>query len=394
MPGVSARVLWVGLAVAGIGGALDGCGGKLVADPGGGGNGGTNAAAGTTGSGGTASGGTASGGTAFGEPACVSALATKAASCTPADQQFCYKACGPEKQGGKSETCTNGIYYEMPGCAFDPDKDYSCYAIPNAANPVCPQQVTLQAGTPCQVDHCVPCNSSGGLPGGMYTDSSGAPKVGYCVCQPPNAAGERTWSCASDTAWPCPLGIGCGSTKGAGGTTGVTGTGGTTGTAGTDGMPATTGTGGMPGGGAFGQPACLSSVAKGASCTSADQQFCYKGCGPALKGIKSETCLSGVYVEMSGCTFDPAVDYSCYKISFVANAACPSSVVPMAGAPCEVQPCLLCNSIQGVPAGQYLDVSGATRVGYCVCQPPDAAGLQKWSCASNTSWPCPAGAGC
>ena len=49
----------------------------------------------------------------------------------------------------------------------------------------------------------------GGLPGGGYSDSGGAAKVGYCVCQVANADGKRTWSCASDTAWPCPLGAGC-----------------------------------------------------------------------------------------------------------------------------------------------------------------------------------------
>jgi len=55
----------------------------------------------------------------------------------------------------------------------------------------------------------VVCNSLQGLMGGQYLDSSGAVKIGYCVCTQPNAAGVRTWSCASDTAWPCPLANGC-----------------------------------------------------------------------------------------------------------------------------------------------------------------------------------------
>ena len=38
-------------------------------------------------------------------------------------------------------------------------------------------------------------------PGGGYSDSGGAAKVGYCTCQLPNANGNRTWSCASDTAF-------------------------------------------------------------------------------------------------------------------------------------------------------------------------------------------------
>ncbi len=33
MPGVRARIVWVGLAVTGIGGALDGCGGSLDSGP-------------------------------------------------------------------------------------------------------------------------------------------------------------------------------------------------------------------------------------------------------------------------------------------------------------------------------------------------------------------------
>ena len=83
MRGVSARVLWVGLAVAGIGGALDGCGGTLVRDPlGDAGNGGSSAPAGTTGRGGVSGSGgmsgsgdvSGSGGTAFGEPACLSTV--------------------------------------------------------------------------------------------------------------------------------------------------------------------------------------------------------------------------------------------------------------------------------------------------------------------------------
>ena len=45
--------------------------------------------------------------------------------------------------------------------------------------------------------------------GGNYLDSGGAPKVGWCTCQEPNTQGVRTWTCASDTAWPCPLGSGC-----------------------------------------------------------------------------------------------------------------------------------------------------------------------------------------
>jgi hypothetical protein len=34
-------------------------------------------------------------------------------------------------------------------------------------------------------------------------DSGSNAKTGYCVCV------NSKWSCASDTAWPCPNGPGC-----------------------------------------------------------------------------------------------------------------------------------------------------------------------------------------
>lgn len=65
-----------------------------------------------------------------------------------------------------------------------------------------------QAGTACTVPSCTLCNSLQGNIGGHYLDAAGAPKIGWCVCHP-GANGLTTWSCASDTAWPCPLGAGC-----------------------------------------------------------------------------------------------------------------------------------------------------------------------------------------
>ena len=126
---------------------------------------------------------------------------TKGGTCAATDQQLCYKTCGPQSRGVKSETCTAGVYVEMDGCSFDPAGDYTCYKLPTVSNPMCPT-TNPQAGQPCTVDMCNPCNNTGGLAGGMYNDSSAAAKVGYCVCQPPNGAGNRTWSCASNTAWP------------------------------------------------------------------------------------------------------------------------------------------------------------------------------------------------
>jgi len=128
----------------------------------------------------------------------------KAVACTPADTQLCYKTCGPESIGFKSETCTNGAYVEQSGCSFPADMDYSCFKIPAALDASCPA-MPPQASQPCTVAACTPCNA-----GGNYLDSTGASKAGYCVC--PAAAGSsgtRKWSCASGTAWPCPSGKGC-----------------------------------------------------------------------------------------------------------------------------------------------------------------------------------------
>jgi hypothetical protein len=65
--------------------------------------------------------------------------AAKGGACVATDPQLCYKTCGPEKSGAKSETCTGGVYAEMSGCSFDSAKDFACYKIPAAANTMCPR---------------------------------------------------------------------------------------------------------------------------------------------------------------------------------------------------------------------------------------------------------------
>ena len=153
MPGVSVRAIWVGsLAVAAIGGALNGCGRPLI--PGSPGAGGSTAPGATAGSGGVSG----SGGGA-GVPACPSLL--RGGACTPADPQVCYKTCGPEKTGTKSLTCQrDGTYLESPICSYDASKDYSCYAIPSTVNAACPPGEAPQGSMACNVDHCVLCNSA------------------------------------------------------------------------------------------------------------------------------------------------------------------------------------------------------------------------------------------
>lgn len=175
-----------------------------------------------------------------------------------------------------------------------------------------------------------------------------------------------------------------------GGSSSVDGAGGSTDTG------ATGGTTGAPDTSQF-QPLCnLPTVAgptpaKGGLCAPADQQLCYKTCGPQSIGFKSETCDGVSYVEQSGCSFPvgPTYDYSCFKIPTTIDSSCPTDAAPQASQPCTVATCTLCNL-----NGQYLDSGGNPKTGYCVCPAPGTSGTSKWSCASTTAWPCPAGAGC
>jgi len=178
-----------------------------------GGTPGTSGAAGSSGSSGAAG----TGGTTF-SPACAGLTTAggvppiRACGCTATDPQLCYKPCGVEGQGAKSETCTGGVYVEAVLCAFDPAKDYSCYKLPpdssRTGNPTCPAQPPRESAA-CTVDHCVVCNSSGGLPGGVYIDRGGFVPTGYCVCSLPDPAGNRTWNCDGIDQWPCPDASGC-----------------------------------------------------------------------------------------------------------------------------------------------------------------------------------------
>ena len=191
---------------------------------------------------------------------------------------------------------------------------------------------------------------------------------------------------------------GSSSTTGTGGTT-TTSTGGTTtpstgGTTGSGGQP---GSAGQPGGAGstgtsgFGQPACTTTAAgaavkKGGACAASDPQLCYNTCGPEKSGVKTETCSAGSYAE-GPCAFDPAKDFSCYKVPAAGafSASCPADVIT-AGSPCTVADCTVCG------ATGYMDSSGSPKTGYCVCQ--SGSSNPTWSCASTTAWPCPSGSGC
>src|SRR5262245_42371285 len=85
---------------------------------------GTTGTGGTTGSGGSVSpagsaGATGAGGGGPGQPSCVGLTTAggmepaKNVACVATDIQLCYRTCGPEKTGYKSETCmTSGAYAE------------------------------------------------------------------------------------------------------------------------------------------------------------------------------------------------------------------------------------------------------------------------------------------
>jgi len=118
-----------------------------------------------------------------------------ACSATVGEGKSCYNTCGPDSIGYKLETCTAGVYVEGM-CAYLQSKDYSCYKIP-ASPPACPMDAMGRTASQLcpagMTDTCKPC-------GPNYGDSSGAAKIGYCVC---NSAGKWTCGSTSSNSWPC-----------------------------------------------------------------------------------------------------------------------------------------------------------------------------------------------
>ena len=145
----------------------------------------------------------------LGEPPCSLNPTTagvepkKNEACTEDDVQLCWRSCGPESIGWKTETCTAGVYAEGD-CQFDPEDDYSCFAIPDEIDASCPTDVPPKATDECDIAECTLCNVDG-----HFYDSQENDKTGYCVCVPATDDKPAVWSCSSATAWPCPLGMGC-----------------------------------------------------------------------------------------------------------------------------------------------------------------------------------------
>jgi len=138
------------------------------------------------------------------EPVC-DATVTKSNACFSYGA-ICYKTCGPDNTGYKSETCSfqvglGWVYNEQAGCSF-PAGDYSCYSVPISPSNACPKThpVATQA---CSVPQCTVCYG-GTAAAPQYYDSTHALKGGYCVC---NDAG--IWTCAGTDSWPCSLGANC-----------------------------------------------------------------------------------------------------------------------------------------------------------------------------------------
>ncbi|HEY0464887.1 MAG TPA: hypothetical protein VGC79_11785, partial [Polyangiaceae bacterium] len=95
--------------------------------------GGTGGSGGSTTTAGTA--GTAGVPSNLPQPACTDGV-VKGSACT-AGTPTCYKSCGPDNLGCKSEFCQLGVYAES-NCNFPTGQDYTCYKIPPALPGDCP----------------------------------------------------------------------------------------------------------------------------------------------------------------------------------------------------------------------------------------------------------------
>jgi hypothetical protein len=422
-----ARGVLIGsVAVAAIGGALNGCGGRPLVDgnPGSAGTRGSTTAGGTTGTAGvgrggapgrggaSGSGGAAGGGSTAGRGGSIGATlelpdCLRALLCACAPEGKCVEeASGPDASNVCFETGVRASLGYMAGSGSCPHGDLYVH-VPKANGTLCYRYEAYTAtSTACEVTQHTWKDAAGNVVASGTSSSSLSGRITQITC----ATTGVTASCGEPVS-VSPADSCCGVSRfgTAACTAGVPnalctsgscpGTGGASGGGGVA-CGGNTGMGGSTGG--FGEPACASSVLRSQPCGPADQQLCFKRCGPEDIGVKKVTCQATpaspgatVYVEMSGCTFDSIADYSCYKIPTAASSACPAGVTPMGSMTCGTVPhCVLCNSIGGLPGGLYLDSTGSAKVGYCVCQPPNAAGLRTWSCASDTSWPCPTGSGC
>jgi hypothetical protein len=186
---------------AGVSGAEGGADG-VGSDPGSGGSGSGGSAGTEAVSGGSAGAEPASGGKpGEQQPVCDDAI-VKGSPCDASSIQACYRRCGPDGIGFKSETCQRGSYVEQAGCSFPAGANYACYKVPRSLPAGCPGTAP-RAAEMCQISACTACYGGTAM-NPLYEDSNGTMKVGYCVC-----SSMGLWTCASMQSWPCPAGAGC-----------------------------------------------------------------------------------------------------------------------------------------------------------------------------------------
>lgn len=122
-----------------------------------------------------------------------------------ADDLPCWNTCGPNKSGIKNCTCVANAW-SCPTCDYDvsdPSK-FQCYKTDTSA--ACPPDSTDTSGNmlpasggACTQDPCKPCGSASA---NSYRDSTGVPKMGWCICVPTtDGSGGGVYSCASVKEW-------------------------------------------------------------------------------------------------------------------------------------------------------------------------------------------------
>ena len=122
-------------------------------------------------------------------------------------QQFCYKTCGPEKTGVKSETCTTaGTYAEMSGCSSTrpgllllQDPDGGQHGLPRGRD-----AAGLERPATVPALHALQQHAAASSAASTSTRPA-PPRPAAASARSRTRTARGTWSCASDTAWPCPL---------------------------------------------------------------------------------------------------------------------------------------------------------------------------------------------
>jgi hypothetical protein len=257
-------------------------------------------------------------------------------------------------------------------CNYDPGGDYSCF-VPPAATVACPRDATdvdptgmnlPQSGASCSLPPCTPCGSST-TP--AYRDSSGNPRVGYCVC---SRATNGTYSCATAVEWPVPPP-----------------------------PPSATGAGGASGAGRASGAGGAPYVPAGELCTfylngeaCSTTVPCHRTCGPLMSGNVNCACTAGGWMCPKTCDYDPSHDYSCFTLP-ATLAVCPERPdnpdptgmrLPQNGDSCTLPACAPCGSST---VNAYRDSTGVPMVGFCVCS---GGATPTYSCARAAEWPPPA----